>query len=275
MKLAFAVLLASFALQDKSIKIETAKPGGFAKLVARTSIYEIRSDADPESLKVATRMLEDLHAAFVAEFKDHVRMGEERMQVAIYATYASFQKENPRAMGAGGFYDPATRTLHAPLKQPNGDDWKLVLKHEGTHQLLHQRMGIGGGQPGVSSSVWFNEGFASYWATARWDGKKAAAGDSHPMLLREFRSLDKSKQLLPLRRLIEAGMDPMSMRTLYTQGWALCHFLRHGRYKDRFGGWLDTERKGEIGFDTFKKAIGFESADEFDKEVSRHIAALK
>ncbi|MEK7467873.1 MAG: DUF1570 domain-containing protein [Planctomycetota bacterium] len=303
MRLLAAVLaLAAFpAAAEPAVKIVAAKEKGWAKLVATSATYEIQSDADAKTLQQVAVMLEDLHRAFVETFKARIKSEEARelMQVRFYKTrkvfLANMQMGGPGGPGGGppggkgggpqmpgggdggpgGYYDPGTKSLHTGLEQPAGDDWVFVLKHEATHQLLHNRLSIGGGQPGASSAIWFNEGFASYWAMTVWKGKEIVEGGVMKKLLDEFRQMESSKTLVPLKTLIGGQPNPMQMKAYYSEGWALCHFLRGGKYREKFAAYLDKERDGKISWEDFTEALGIKDAAAFEKEFVAYAKALK
>lgn len=302
--LAALLALAAAASAEPAIKIEAVKEKGWAKLVATSENYEIRSDCDAKTLQQIVTMLEDLHRAFVQTFKQEGKKDEARdkMQVSFYKTRKAFLADmqmpgggGPMGPGAppagkggpggpggpggdggpGGYYDPGAKTLHASLEVTAGDDWQFVLRHEGTHQLLHIRAGIGGGQPGVTSAIWFNEGFASYWAMTVWKGKDVVEGGVMKKLFDEVKQMISSKTLVPLKTLVGGQPNPMAMKAYYSEGWALCHFLRNSKYKEKFAAYMDKERAGKISWDDFAAAIGIEDADAFEKEFVAHVAALK
>ncbi|MCC6738056.1 MAG: DUF1570 domain-containing protein [Planctomycetia bacterium] len=303
MRLLAAVLaLATAASAEPAVRIVASKEKGWATLVATTATYEIRSDADAKTLQQVATALEDLHRAFVQTFKDRIDPEEakELLHVCFYRTRKAFlanmqmgggvgmgpggppggkgggpQMPGGGDGGPGGYYDPGTRTLHTGLEQPAGDDWTFVLKHEGTHQLLHNRLAIGGGQPGVTSAIWFNEGFASYWAMTVWKGKDVAEGGVMKKLLDEFKRMESSKTLMPLKTLVGGQPNPMQMQAYYAQGWALCHFLRRSKYREKFAAYLDREKAGKISWEDFKEALGIADAEAFEKEFLAHMKGLK
>ncbi|MBI2923374.1 MAG: DUF1570 domain-containing protein [Planctomycetes bacterium] len=290
------VLAVAARAEEPAMTMKAVKGKGFPKLAAETATYAIKTDVDANTLWQVATILEDLHRGFVTEFKDQVKAdgksaGKERLQVRFYKTQKSFSAGMAAAMppgmgpggpgggppggGPGGFYDPGSRTLHTCLEQPGGDDWKFVLGHEGTHQLLHNRLGIGGGQPGMSSAIWFNEGFASYWAMSFWKGKELVTGGVQKKLLDEFKSMKSSKSLLKLKDLIGGAPNPMAMRAYYSMGWALCHFLRHSAHREKFAAYLEKERDGKISWEEFKGAFGIEDEAKFEKEFVKHVMSLK
>jgi hypothetical protein len=311
MKRLFAVLAfsASAWAQAPAVAVKAVKPpkgSEFPKFEASSPAYEIQGDCDAATLKAVALMLEDLRRGFTTEFKDLIENKEitqEKFQVRFYKTQKAMQgaMQMPMGMGPGGpgggpggpgggapkggppmggggpggYYDPGSKTLHSCLEQPGGDDWQFVLKHEGTHQLLHLILGIGGGQPGVTSAIWFNEGFASYWATMKWKGKQVVTGDVVPKLLDEFRRMSKSDTLMPVKQMIGGMPNPMMMKAYYSQGWALCHFLRHGKYKEKFVEYMKKEKAGKIKWEDFAEAVGVKDAEEFEKEWIRHVEGLK
>lgn len=302
----FVLALAACA-EEPAMTMKAVKGKDFPKLTAETSTYAIETDVDAKTLRQVATILEDLHRGFVTEFKDQVKgdgktSGKDRLQVRFYRTQKSFSAGMAAAMppgmgpggpgggppgggpkgqgapgggGAGGFYDPGSRTLHSCLEQPAGDDWKFVLGHEGTHQLLHNRLGIGAGQPGMSSAIWFNEGFASYWAMSLWKGKELVTGGVQKKLLDEFKSMKSSKTLLKLKDLVGGAPNPMAMKAYYSMGWALCHFLRHSAHREKFAAYLEKERDGKISWEEFKGAFGIEDEAKFEKEFVEHVMALK
>lgn len=315
MRLTAALLaLASLASAEPAVKIEEAKDKGWAKFVATTATYEIQSDVDSKTLMQVAGTLEDLHRAFVETFKDRIKSEEVRelLRVCFYRTRKAFlanmQMGGPGGMGPGGmgpggpggpaggppggkgggpqmpgggdggpggYYDPGTRTLHAGIEQPAGDDWLFVLKHEASHQLLHTRLGIGAGQPGATSAIWFNEGFASYWAMTAWKGRQVVEGGIMKKLLDEFRRLESSKSLMPLKTLVGGQPNPMQMQAYYAQGWALCHFLRSPKYRGKFGAYLDREKDGKIRWEDLLEALEIKDAAAFEKEFLAYMKALK
>jgi hypothetical protein len=299
---AAAISAAAWA-QAPVVRVKAVKPvkgTEFPNLAAESPSYEIEADCDAATLKSVALTLEDLRRGFQAEFKGLLEQKEttvEKFKVKFFKTHKAMQAgmQVPGGMGPGGgppgggvrggppmggggpggYYDPGSKTLHSCLEQPGGDDWQFVLKHEGTHQLLHLVLGVGGGQPGVSSAIWFNEGFASYWATMKWKGKELVTGEAVPKLLKEVKDMRRNDQMMSLKQMIGGQPNPMMMRAYYSEGWALCHFLRHGPHKEKFADYVKKERAGKISFEEFLVALGIEDAAAFEKEFLKYVDGMR
>ncbi|NUN50216.1 MAG: DUF1570 domain-containing protein [Candidatus Brocadiae bacterium] len=292
---AVALLSLAASAQQVPVKIVEVKGKDFPKLQGVSASYEIEADCDTKTLQAVAATLEDLRARFAQEFRNRISAEALKsvLQVRFYKTQQAMMANmrgpgggpggpggppggGPGGGGPGGYYDPGTRTLHACLEQPAGDDWQFVLRHESTHQLLHNLLSIGGGQPGISSSLWFNEGFASYWAMTRWKGRAVSEDDVPAKLLEEFKRSNDAKTLMPLKELIGGRPDPSAMRAYYAQGWALCRFLRHhAQHRKQFAAWLDRERDGKITWDDFVEVFGIKDAAAFESDLIRATISLK
>lgn len=267
------LLCALVIVQDPQVTIEQIEGKRFGSIRATTPTYQILTDADEETARVAAGILERHHRGFVTVFKEQLRGTKTPLKVRLYATARSFRRALPMGAGAGGFYNPRARTLHVTVEQPRDDDWKWVLRHEGTHQLLHLRLGIGDRMMG-SSSIWFNEGFASYWASSHWNDDKLVTGDINEMLLGELQRLQKRKRLLSLKKLVEARPSFSRMKVYYAQGWALCHFLWNAGYRDRFDAFLEREREGRVTYKAFLRVFEVEDAEAFERAFLAYTGAL-
>ena len=82
-------------------------------------------------------------------------------------------------------------------------------------------------------------------------------------------------RLLSLKALIDGSPGPIQGPQIYAQGWALCHYLRHGAYRKKFSAYLDAERKGDISFDSFLRVFSISNVEAFEKEFLKHIDAMK
>src|SRR5260221_2645142 len=109
--------------QDADVKIAPATDKGFAKFVATSKTYEVSSDAPAEITKEVARILENLHQAFVTEFKIDPEKIEVPLLVSFYATDAAFRKAQPQAPPMmGGFYESGSKRLHCEMQQPDVGD---------------------------------------------------------------------------------------------------------------------------------------------------------
>lgn len=127
--------------------------------------------------------------------------------------------------------------------------------HEGAHQLVKNRLLIGGG------GSWFQEGMAVYFEGTVFPGEDPTMG---------MKSMVKSGQHTPLPELFELRSLLQSTDTTrdtgaasrnYQQAGAVLVFLKEGPYADRFDAFLDALREGASAKSAALAVFGATSED--------------
>lgn len=179
----------------------------------------------------------------------------------------------------------------------NSEDLEGVAIHEGTHQL----MGFNGKSQAfrAGQSPWFQEGIAEYWAgyeksydvetkKYRFEIGRLSRGlvkQRWTHARNAFQSDDPDQQFT-LRGLLEFGYgdfaaaqaaaytekpDPkasLKVGLVYSQGWALCHFLNQAlqaKYRPGFLKYVREELDGTGGAESFAKCFGLKSEEDWER----------
>lgn len=210
---------------DAMLAMRARGPSWPKRYSYRSEHYEIYSDIDAKLCFDASMILENAYVNLKAQLawvKDDPK--QERFQVYLFAGEGGYQEYNKHILGSA---KPHTAGLYSPvLKQlliwnvPKREDMERTIRHEGFHQFLDRAI--------EDPPVWFNEGAAEFWETARREKGSLQGGQVRGD---HIATLVRSRKLIPALRDFVYGSRAdfyANAQQRYAQGWALVHFLRKG-----------------------------------------------
>jgi hypothetical protein len=169
-----------------------------------------------------------------------------------------------------GFYIPRSSrpiaVVPAHAQTGNADfNGNTIFFHEYAHHLMFED---------IDQSVpsWFAEGFAEFFATARFDRDGGVTIGISP----GYRSFGIFTHAgFSVRQLLSTNYaDHMSgeqMESLYGRGWLLCHYLTFAPdRKGQLADYLKRLAKGESGLEAAQGAFG--DLDKLEHDINRYIA---
>ena len=149
----------------------------------------------------------------------------QKFVVKVYSTQAEYMAHGAMP-GSAAYYNPAGREL-VGYKQRSDDILFQSLYHEGMHQFLMFYV--------PNPPMWFNEGLAKYFETAKpMRGARSASAPSYNVsrkdsnMVRYVKSAKRAGQLHALPRLIRMTRPEFygaNIGVNYAQAWAFTHFL--------------------------------------------------
>jgi hypothetical protein len=167
----------------------------------------------------------------------------QKFVVKVYATQAQYVDHLPRGALAksAALYNPAGRELIG-FKQRTDDILFQSLYHEGMHQFL--------GFYVPNPPMWFNEGLAEYFETAKpMRGIRSAKAPRYnvsrknPNMVRYLKYAKRDGQLHALSQLIRMERrdfyNPASIQVNYAQAWGFTHFLLESGSPQLKKWWID------------------------------------
>jgi hypothetical protein len=210
--------------------------------VFESAHFHLRSSATDAESQAVLAAIESLHAAYAGFFAAELegRTAPGRMQLALYADRAEFQRHNTSRAWAEAFYRYPVSHAYAARGVENPYHWML---HEVTHQLNREVAGFRRVQ-------WVEEGLASYFGTSRISDGAMRVGDVDPAtypvwwlpsarLSGDFARDVQVGQVIPLRELMAGGGPGIdrNVNLYYIHYWSLTHFLLEfdgGRYAEGY-----------------------------------------
>lgn len=191
--------------------------------------FIVYSDSTPADVKEMTTRLERFDRAVrVALHLPDREIGENgRVMVFVLPAMADVQKMlGDKSGNVGGYYQrnsPAGPFAFVP-KRSQGDSTRtltpqMVLQHEYTHHLMYSSWGD------VVFPMWFSEGFAELFATARARDDGSVVIGAVP-LYRSY-GIDKMNTM-PIEKLVRGGpdrKDGLATQIFYGRSWLLTHYL--------------------------------------------------
>lgn len=268
--------------------------------------YRVRTDDPRLDVRAAVRLLESFRSFFEAYWEGKVDLLEAEAESELFLFYSGFKLRQLRSFGGSplepssfDFYDPAldVGALHTDAEQ--FDAVADTLLHLAGHQLVEQRLR----RPGSRPSRWLTRGLAHYFAhtyrnrsaefrEGRVGGKSASlldktSGDRGRMterrlrqLIREIVSVGSGDGSL-FHRLLSDELLPAPLgedaRAEGDLGWALAHYLLHGkngRHRDGFLRYVRLDLEGKGGADALARETGLD-ASALEKETLSHMKRLR
>lgn len=232
-------------------------PWGDAHIIT-TRHYVVKCNSTKEVAQRYADFLEKIYAAYDKVFSKYKRYWDKPSVVYIFRNVQEFREYMGVDEGVGGFYIPESENENA---YPNRiiaafhgrfgstGDTRLVLAHEGTHQMEHI-LCAGSEAQFRWRPTWWMEGLAVYF------------GDGYSLDKRGNLKIGIPRdRLVMLRKLMKAGIVPDKVKLsdfvkwdlrayqgyagiAYPYGWGLCHYFLH-RGEDRKGKQTPVKIKGK------------------------------
>ncbi|MFH1024106.1 MAG: HEAT repeat domain-containing protein [Planctomycetota bacterium] len=278
-----AVLLAvsSFADEVNLPAGTKPRPMKFAAKVT-TEHYVVEAEKEEEFARRMAAAAEGLHADFFATFRGKLALSDPRYPLAIVcldSEESAVKADYKVGYTLPGRYDPLLG-LVTILRHPvmmNLDQNPSNLRHEVTHQLVHQTLGL----PPVDGTgvFWMQEGLASYFEGMGPYGLEGIVRFSKLGVLTE------NFRVRPLPRLAEVtswNWDQAKaggITASYALAWGATHFLMHGEkgaYRDLYFAFLTALRNDDNltrAADLFRRI--FAGAENLEGDWARHIHLLE
>jgi tetratricopeptide (TPR) repeat protein len=237
--------------------------------------YVVCSDMDAKVCSESSKVLEQAYAVFVTRL-ERPPATKEKFKVYLFSGQAGYQAHIADLLGesvphSAGLYAPALRQLFI-WNLPEREDMMRTVRHEGFHQYLHRIM--------RDPPLWFNEGLAEYFESAKIvDGKwttgfprrdhlemleLAHREKQDPARLRDFLFLDD-----------KAFMEKAFVD--YPQAWAFIHFLLHTTRENRqlFDRFWDSFKRIPAHADAIRAALGDRSLEAMERDFEAHIEEMR
>lgn len=256
-------------------------------VAAKDTWHEIRS----EHFTLLTNAGEPVGRAVVEELEkfrfamgsitslDYATRSLPPLKVYAYRKTKQYQVRQRMQSTVGYFASRITGAMAALTLEESkrlGDrDGREVIFHELTHYLLNRYSPF-------HYPAWYNEGFAEFVATMRFEDGRAVVGD--PVVSR-LAVLTRTRDWLKMHELAEANnryihslrrprtVSPIQFQ--YAQGWLITHFLNtSNEFKDGLEPYIAQLNEGVESEEAFISAFGIDH-EEFDRRMEDYWNARK
>jgi hypothetical protein len=230
---------------------------GDAHIIA-TKHYVVKCNSTKEVAQRYADFLEKIYAAYDKVFSKYKRYWDKPSTVYIFRTNEEFREYMGVEMGVGGFYMPKSMNPNAFPDRivcafhgsfGTSGDTRLVLAHEGTHQMEHI-ICAGKEETFLVRPPWWTEGLAVYF------------GDGHKLDKKGNLRIEIPRDRLSvLKRIMREKVVPdeiklsqfvrwdlrryqMNAAIAYPYGWSLVYYFLH-RGEDKKGQQKPVKIKGK------------------------------
>ncbi|HZU24136.1 MAG TPA: hypothetical protein VFA04_01355, partial [Bryobacteraceae bacterium] len=188
-------------------------------LVARTSAFEVFTDAGPQTARSTLLWFEELRAFFTRQTGLAITAGPP-VRVIVFRSTQEYSEFRPRPE-ASAFYAGMGAGNYVVMEQ-SGVNWPGIAAHEYAHCLMHAN--------GVAFPAWLSEGLAEVFSTVRIGEHASTIGSALPSRLQTLGRGD----WIPLPALLSTPDDTNAGNRFYAQSWALAHMLVFSPEYSRF-----------------------------------------
>ncbi|MBK8100977.1 MAG: DUF1570 domain-containing protein [Planctomycetes bacterium] len=210
---------------DQMLAMRRRGPAWTRTFTYTSANYEVSSDIDQKRCSDAASILESSLTRLKAQFGQiKEEQSKTRFRVFLFAGEQGYKDYCAKILGdapshTAGLYSPVLKQLLIWNVQKR-EDMDRTIRHESFHQYLDRVL--------VEPPVWFNEGMAEFWETAKYEGGLLQGGQvrrDHVALL-----IRSKKDLVPLAQFVHGARSDFyaNAQLRYAQAWALVHFLRKG-----------------------------------------------
>ena len=221
--------------------------------------FRVYAEGNAQSVRAFATKLErfDKGLRFWNRIPDEDLGPANRVTVYVVPGMATVQRLAQARQGLAGFYIARAggSVAFTPRRAGSGGQFDLdaetILLHEYGHHFLRQN--IAGNFP-----AWFVEGFAEFYATARFDKDGSLAFG----IVADHRASGlMNETTLPIEALLDSAgrklTEEQMEATIYGRGWLLMHFLTFsdGR-RGQLGAYLTAIRRGSSSLDAARAAFG-------------------
>ncbi len=201
----------------------------------------------------------------------------QKFVVKVYATQGQYIAHGAMPKSAA-YYNPSKREL-VGYKQQTDDRLFQSLYHEGMHQFLMFYV--------PNPPMWFNEGLAKYFQTARpMRGVRSAKAPRYnvsrkdPNMVRYVKYAKRGGQLRKLSYLIRmerAEFYGPNISANYAQAWAFTHFLLESGNSQLKKWWIDyfyAVRDGATQEEANKKVFGKVNMPTLERMFDKYVDSM-
>jgi tetratricopeptide (TPR) repeat protein len=237
------------------------------KFTRSTPHYVVSTDVDQKLADKAAAEMERIYKEYAAKFRFKGDEQKRRFNVRIFSSKEGFSEYSSQTTGqihekSLGYYTPTYKEL-VLWHESDMESLIDVLYHEGFHQFLDYFI--------ADAPVWFNEGLAQYFETAKWTGDGFKIGRSNPNKLEFLQRMIEARAYVPFKKLLRMthpefmSQDPAPIEGAtmvnvhYTQSWAFVHFLIHandGKYKWVIRDFYQALKAGKKPDEAFEEVFG-------------------
>lgn len=206
-------------------------------------------------------------------FKEKVT---DRFVVKIYSSRSEYLKHGgpPRTVA---YFSSGRREL-VGYRQPSDDQLFEQLYHEGMHQFLHFYV--------PNPPIWFDEGLAEYFETARRSRARSAKRPTYRILpnydaLESFKRSLRNRSSIPLWKLLAMSREEFygpKMALCYAESWAFTHFLVESKDKRLNKLWFNyffSLRDGADQEEVNRKVFGRVDLNRLEKMFEEYVKQLR
>ena len=224
--------------------------------------YRIATDVSLEKAQEIAKHMESIYREYSVRLSAFGGRVSTRYEIRVYRDRDSYlQDVGEKFRNSGGVYMSRRRMLATYKGRKPWGRVFAILYHEGFHQFFHHY--IGKGPP------WINEGLATLFEGAVWNGKGFDVGDVPPGRLFALQRAFRSGNYIHIRELATMDSttwirnlgpdcdDPGSLE--YSFAWSFVHFLAYanrGRYKGNLDRYLWALRNRTDSVQAFLSAFG-------------------
>jgi hypothetical protein len=201
----------------------------------------------------------------------------QKFVVKVYATQAEYIAHGAMPKSAA-YYNPSKREL-VGYKQQTDDRLFQSLYHEGMHQFLMFYV--------PNPPMWFNEGLAKYFQTARpMRGIRSSKAPRYnvsrkdPNMVRYMKYHKRGGQMSSLSHLIEMKRPEFygpNIGMNYAQAWAFTHFLLESGNARLKQWWIDyfyALRDGATQTEANKKVFGNVNMQMLERMFEKYVGSM-
>lgn len=238
--------------------------------VAETPHFRLYGGVDQATLAERARLLEDFHALLVRATGRNLPAGAPRLDVFLVDSIADMPPRQKLPPGAAGYYLADAGRISAvalarPPAGPGGLSGSELLLHEYAHHFM-----AGAGR--FAYPAWYVEGFAEYFATARFGGRRVTVGEPSPVR----RAALSTGPWLPMETLLARKPDlsrGQDAALFYAQSWLLTHYMfRTPSARRPFAAYLRAQAAGADPVQAFRTHVDSDLPG-FEAKLRRYLKA--
>lgn len=248
--------------------------------------YEIITDLPRDEIREHAAHMDAMYAAYSRMFSSFERKSQTPVRLYLWSTRDHYLQHGA---SMGGDWTPSGGVFFRRAAEGGVSTWirdqsrpwlRQLLQHEGFHQFAHYHLG-------PTLPLWANEGLAVYFEKALLVRGKLVQGMTPGRRVDLMKQAIENDRHFPIQELMAitseewwAVMQRGDGRAsiMYTQAWALVHFLIHadnGRFKRAFEQYLREIANGMDHAQAFAAAFGTGDTAAFERRWMAYVQALE
>jgi Flp pilus assembly protein TadD len=184
---------------------------------AQSPNFVLYGNMSESALRERILLLEDFDRLLRTLTAGEEEPAPNRLHIYIVSGIAALRVVRPVSDGIAGFYTASPDGILAMVDGSRQDAGNQILFHEYAHHFMMQNSVM-------PYPAWFVEGFAEYFATARFTARKIDIGNFSPGRVYSI----QQGPWLPMERLLSggpSGLNDAGMEAYYAQSWLLVHYF--------------------------------------------------